>query len=720
MLDTLRNTAQDREATLTVKAVGPSPTEPSKLADVRWSPLPGEKPEDVPPNPMLHDAKIATEPYRSVDPKIVDAMKSSVTGPHDEPRLIISRLPALNSRDLSIQDWRRPPEEITAFGYLLETNLADHSKMTPADFIAIGAVIRIVNTATDGTVSWSPTGLEGKPSRLAATSKRDPVEALRVAVSDYKTDQIARFSRDRHEGSPELQITLQGFDACVCAALANGDVLTALRLTQAANIFLPEYPTASADAVGRNILNLKNAFAMYPIDLKHRADAVLATLGQPPLENIGSVRTLVTLKEEALARLNEKASAERNGWYARQLSSSPDAVRAAHSPTAVVETHITKSKPSWKDIESELELDASEVVQAQAANIIAAELARRIHPENTVMAHVGTFVARELGHEDRRDGPTYYGPNEYKSITPQFPDLIGSKKADVIQRPTPEQRGNYLADPNNLDVGAFLRFFKAPKEFFGQNGEAAALSPAVATAMIDRFTRGLQFLSVIVYSNEGGMKKNDTLLALMQNHFGIDPQNNNIANAYDQLKAIKPTSMGPALIDKTYIEIGTTYNPTREADLQTVGQLQNMMLASIPLETSNGKESARHELQARIDALTQQLEPLTKANQAVVDAGKRVEELERAETKVKETGVKPAITLKKDPSLFPNREAKEEAVKAAGEAVRQALIAQKQAESSLQEVKKGFGAGNTADRTIEKLEVQLKKLESLLAESLST
>lgn len=396
------------------------------------------------------------------------------------------------------------------------------------------------------------------------------------------------------------------FDACVCIALSCGYIESALDLVVAASsLTQPSFGSSPDTALGRNIANFRKAHDMYPTtlnaNLKLRFDAVFASIGQGErCPELATSRSLATLQEEALGRLRLHAIAKRDKWYrAQQVCGTPEELRRRQDPGRLVDAALTEDNPRWHSVESAIEPWVVAIVNAQVANIVASELASRIHPERTIATHTQTDIQRSLAQPgSRHDGPSFdprHGSlNEYAllyadSVASAAPQLQDTRKLTPL---TPEQRQAYFDDPNTLDTAAFIRFFQDPAAFI----RGAQLTERATNTITERFAPGIQMLGALFHS-----KHQAAAVDLVRNQFGIALDVQHLDAAQLELKRISPSN---TLVTGSGDEFLTTNNPRADLDRATLEMLLTRVVpTSASAESAYAKEAVRQALQAKISEL---------------------------------------------------------------------------------------------------------------------
>lgn len=713
------------ETTLTSGVARPSLTEPNKISEIRWKRRVAEQPEDVP------YATPAEDPYAKVDEK---KRKEDLIAESDDAliqdNVAIQRLmlglpaikgdtngrggPLLLNEDSFVGS---PPEETRLMAVLYKDQRFGHEDLhhglKPADFVAINAVLVLANTNKDDKLGWSKDGLAGKAEDLRGRKAIDPIESVQDAVDAHITERRDKFERSF---DPKDVLTMRGFDACVATALGGGDLMTALRLLEGANRLFPENTTVVADATSRHLPNLLKAYDMYPLALKRQADAVFASMTPGEFQGLLGVGAIVKQQEESTQRLRASAMLARDRWYgAQQACGRPDQLRKHLKLGERLDEALSKNTP-WESMVRDLGDETSGIVEAQVANAIAAELARRVHPERTIQAHVQTDIQRSLV-DPRYEGPSFdpqYGSsNEYVPVyganpADNRPALLQPRTINALSQ---EQQTTYLTKPDRLDVAAFIAFFKSPNAFIGQS----QVSAEVATAMAERFVPAMQFLHALVYSAPKGWK-NDEVQEIIKRQFGITVDASTTDAAHVALKRIAPTHP----IASFGGELMTERNLSLAEDQKTLQEILALVPSARAAELALAQEDLRQSINSKMEmvkasqataqkylddiANAQRQETQAKADQTRLEA-------ELADAKIAKVG-KGVIGFGK--GKFGTEEERQQAVQKIKDEIAQARTAESVATSKLLSLRGFEDQSEKNRRTIQECEAQIAKLQRLL------
>jgi len=648
MLDTLSNTARDREATLTLKVAGSSPTEPKSIAEITWRRRVAEQPEDVP------FATPAEDPYAKVDEEkraksLIAESNDALTADNVALQRLMLSLPAIkgdiNGRGgplLLNEDSfvGNPPEETRLMAVLYKDQGFGHEDLhhgglKPADFVAINSILVLANTSQEGKLSWSKGGLTGKVTDMQGRTNIDPVAAVRSAVDAHITERRDKFQRSF---DPKDVLTMRGFDACVATALGSGDLMTALKLLEGANRLFPENTTAVADATSRHFPNIGKAYDMYPLELRRQADAIFASMTPGEFPSLLGVDIMVQLHEESTQRVRDCAILARDRWYGdQQACGTPEQLRRQLKHSERIDAAI-KNDPKWESMVRDLGGETSPIVDAQVAIVIGKELARRVHPERTVQTHIQTDIRRSLV-DPQYDGPSFdpqHGSsNEYAPAYGAYPadNVPGPFDPRKISELSQEQRVAYLKNPDVLDVASFIHFFKSPDAFIGRE----QVTVAAANAMADRFAPAMQFLHALVYSAPKGWK-NEEVQALVKSQFGITVDTSTITTAHMALKRMAPDHW----VAKVGQELMSERNTSLPQDQATLKEIQALVPGARVAELALAKEDMLQAIRSKMEAIStsraeaqKYLDDIAKAqqdeNQAKADQVRLKRELANAE-----------------------------------------------------------------------------------------
>ena len=272
-----------------------------------------------------------------------------------------------------------------------------------------------------------------------------------------------------------------GLDVCVMAALSCGDPFTAVKLIQMADQFLPvQGESARVGALSRlaglyGKSSFQKAYELYPLSAKDRLDGVLASLGEGKFASFAEITQAQDLKQETEKRLRDRLKRDRDRWYASQQVTRTDLREQEldnQHLTDVVEQTIKDDK-GWVAIEKIIKEKATRVVDGQAANLIAAELQRRIHPELTLDTQVKAYKAVAIKQSANKLGYgtlNGYGYNFYGY------DLVGKdastsdkqRKIENIYYEGDRDLQEELFNPNKIGIKALIALLRYPDTYVYQ------------------------------------------------------------------------------------------------------------------------------------------------------------------------------------------------------------------------------------------------------------
>ncbi|OGE32112.1 hypothetical protein A2631_03265 [Candidatus Daviesbacteria bacterium RIFCSPHIGHO2_01_FULL_44_29] len=219
-------------------------------------------------------------------------------------------------------------------------------------------------------------------------------------------------------------------DVSIMTALACGDALTALSIAQAAQELLPQQGDAAPNsALGRSRPMFEVAYDLYPPAAKAQFDRVVASIGRGRLSGLETSDVAKRMREAAQTRAEKRMAHSINNWYIHQQVIDPEQRAQLLDPPqlqAVIEQAAAEGM-GWAGIDEGVQQLVERVIDGQMANIISSELARRIHPENSVdvLTRLSDIELRQLGinipvveiDEPLRLGfRGTYAPNEFSGI----------------------------------------------------------------------------------------------------------------------------------------------------------------------------------------------------------------------------------------------------------------------------------------------------------------
>lgn len=571
---------------------------PSSISEIRWKGRMGEKQENIP------FALSVQDPYDSFDEnarkaKLKSEAKAALADSYSEPHKIIQTIPGVDTFDgIGVRGkWDILPEEINTLGVLLNLDRAKRDEYTGVDSTSMGFVLYFVNSDSEGKTQYDPAGLVGRMKWGSEHRRRDVIGPLQNKIAKYVEEK-----GQTHRGYDHRDVfTYRGLDACICIALACGQVETALSLIEGASTLLIE-DSATALALSRNADNFRKAYEMYPVNLKQYYDAVMASIGPDLFPTLA--QGAETAKKDSLTRIRAQAISQRDRWYtAQQACGTPEALRRRYKPEEYVTNIVESGKTGIKDVEGHIAQTASEVTDAQIAENIARELARRVHPERTIEAHVQTQITRSL-RDPKHTGPSFDpiegALNEYVALYGAHPaSKLPADRASTLRIPGNQEKDYYSSNPDRVDVAAFLRFLNDPPGFIRAIGNS--VPEGVAKVMVERFVPGMQFLSALVYSEKKGYL-NERIQTLIRTQLGIKVEAVQISNAVAALKSIAPTHELMAL-NSTSLTVDR--NLSLQNDQQTLREILDKVPEAKETEISFAREATVQALREKLRVLTE-------------------------------------------------------------------------------------------------------------------
>jgi hypothetical protein len=174
-------------------------------------------------------------------------------------------------------------------------------------------------------------------------------------------------------------------DVCVMSALACGEVRTALELLKLAPEFFPDQTDAVGSAFSRMQNIILEARAITP-ELAGSIDEGLLCLGEGTYAELGTSTVAKTLKAQAEGRVRDRLKEGRNDWYrSKEVADVAERISAL-SPESVqklIEEAASRGD-DWRKVTAEISARVQDVVDGKAANILYAELIRRMYPDLSI------------------------------------------------------------------------------------------------------------------------------------------------------------------------------------------------------------------------------------------------------------------------------------------------------------------------------------------------
>lgn len=227
-----------------------------------------------------------------------------------------------------------------------------------------------------------------------------------------------------------VPLTEDDLTRCMLTALACGGPLQALEMAALGKQYVRpsrfEKESETYDA-GKIVLtkltttygehSFDRAYALSPESTKRRIDAEFATLEQnPKYADLLQYPGVPLLIDKAKTRLNERVHREQSRWYEAQKVRDVSALEATldteHLMSLTEQTAIEGDQ--FEVVKAEISKRSQEVVDGRVANMIGAELVRRLHPEHSIANVETALKAKALGGAGRV--PAYYTSNEFVSI----------------------------------------------------------------------------------------------------------------------------------------------------------------------------------------------------------------------------------------------------------------------------------------------------------------
>lgn len=262
--------------------------------------------------------------------------------------------------------------------------------------------------------------------------------------------------------------TPEQFDTAVIVALSCGQPLTALGLIAKS----PELVGTTADSsLSRLRTSLQATRQIYqPVDSSHY-DAVLASLGEGPLSGIDLENSPVAkeLKQQAETAILQSVEADISRRYSNQEIAEIKPLLQNLGPdkiTQLISEYATAGKTK-DELLSEIKLRSRSLVDAQIANLIAAELDRRLHPENTpeTKAPLRRLFGFNKSSVDPDSGYVNTANNFYAFSRASAAERTKAEIIGSLPSLTDQDLDSLIVSPNSLDVNILIKFIKNPDRF---------------------------------------------------------------------------------------------------------------------------------------------------------------------------------------------------------------------------------------------------------------
>ncbi len=440
---------------------------PNSLDSIQWH-MVDENPADAPLSPHI----ISQQETKYVrQQEVREARRKSLQKEADECiadlqkpylRSMINSVRRFNSGSLGVRDWTKRPEELSVMiielhNYGIGRDSFSGEKQNVSS--TIGTAFQVLCADIEGG------GYSDTRASWGGIERNERYDDAATEILKRLTTQVK-------------EIYLSDLDVCVMAALSCGDPFTAVRLIQIADQFLPKQgESARASALLRlagsyGKSSFEKAYELYPVSVKDRLDGVLASLGEGQFANLAEVSQAQELKQKAEKRLRDRLKESRDRWYASQQVTRTDLreqqLDGEHLTDAVEQT--IKGDKGWAAIEKIIEEKAAQVVNGQAANSVAAELQRRIHPELALDAQTEAHKAQatrrpgnKIGYGERNDYEyDLYGHDLVKKDA-SAPEKEGKINSIYYQGDRDLQKE--LFNPNRIGVKALVALLRNPTTY---------------------------------------------------------------------------------------------------------------------------------------------------------------------------------------------------------------------------------------------------------------
>ena len=373
-----------------------NPSGPRSISEIRWRHT-DESPENTPQNPLTYE-----KPERESETGTnLREEAARIRGSNESIDPVLYNVDTFQSWNvLRMPDWTNLPEEVNSLVVLLDHHGVNRDSTDLSK--AIGVTYTELRKTSPDRKSHNWRGM--KPSSLNS----GPVNANELVRELTKIPNLSAGQ----------------FDAAVMSALACGEPMVAMQLICKADKLLPGDPKAIDNALSRLAIGtagkpvFKVAYELYPKDLREKYDSVMAIIGEPDqsitpiqygnsipfgLGTLGNQPAAMELKARSEKALRETLRTKQNEWYARQeivptqkredrylgdqallaVVKGLEASSSDGNPREILERHITEG--------------SQRIVEGEVANIIAAELSRRMLADMNIESVVRRKKNKESG-----------------------------------------------------------------------------------------------------------------------------------------------------------------------------------------------------------------------------------------------------------------------------------------------------------------------------------
>lgn len=455
------------DTTIASREVTSEPTHPieaetapprSPLSEIRWGHA-GEPEDETPANPLdisldkayqLQIPDKAEAQYEKVREKAQKIRES----PYRRHLADYRNIFALHGRGRPrVDDFTRLPVELDYLTVALDAfgKGGEHPREYELDALGTAfAHLRPSNSWTNDLISLN----------------RD---AASLIVADLKGI-AARIDEDhRFTGTYTHNLKQQALDATIFAAISCGDVRTAFTLmTRAGEVLGDDATRGYAEALARFtdpttrggtglIETIRDA---YPRTYQQVTDAIIIDSAKSK----EAPAPLQDLADRAAIHLKDNLIADRDRWYACQYLPRDPGEREIAAPdlTQLLNEVIQKGQTS-EQFRQSLTALAHAAARRRASRLVAAELIRRLHPEQTIHEQ----MERALGFwgTGRRFPPHNQWDNVFSEHVRRYqPETHPTRVRNIFELQTFQNRPITASDETRelVSVDDFLKFLKDP------------------------------------------------------------------------------------------------------------------------------------------------------------------------------------------------------------------------------------------------------------------
>jgi len=525
-------------------------TDPDDLKKVQWHRV-GEKPGDAPPSVLTIEKP--EKKYEDKKTRNETLQKQTDQILKDKPylRSIITSVDEFQWDNLR-PDWTQRPEELN----LLILNLDNYGIGTSDRYEnrslseSIGTAYKFLRASYQGQQlnpdrpQWDYNGVEGTPH----------FEDISVSILE-NLKSVRKGQRQ--------EITQDDLNVCILSALSCGDPYTAMRLIQSADQFLPEQgKSAISSALSRfanpedknNIFN--QVYELYPEQVKDRLNEVLSSLGEEQFADLTDVPMAMAIKKQVGKRLENRLKKQRDLWLREQTVARTDLRKNELDKPHLSEMvdQAAENEKEWQTIAKAIEEKAAHFVDGQAANIIAAELQRRLRPELDLDRQMR--IHKDKGLRKFSENFSYTQYNNYENNGAYGYETLSNdgntnQKAERINQINMSEREimENIWQPNQIGVRELVILLKNPNLFDHylsqgiNNYEKKAMNATSYSYDRKRFDQGYNLLAKKMINGVSFLQTIadvPEIKAVLQKEFGFKEMVNadNLDKAAEKLQTI--------------------------------------------------------------------------------------------------------------------------------------------------------------------------------------